>query len=252
MVSWWRSWRRSVLGRSGRGAASRRRSFGSGAVYTLSNEAGGINSSSSTGSSGGLSLAGTVATGGWGWERTGKSGITHLSARRTRALCGQRGQQQHLRFRLGSTDADVIQITDSAGLQPISLTAREDTLYVLNNGSAAGDVDQITGFTIHQDSGRLSLLHNSTQGLSSGSCGTGAGGVRPRTARFWWSRKRTPIRLTRSWSTATGRAGGAIVQPSSGMTPYGFAFSKERISHRFRSLRRYRGRERPSRRTCRS
>ena len=100
-----------------------------------------------------------------------------------------------------------------------------DTLYVLNNGSAAGDIDQITGFTIHQGSGKLSLINNSTQGLSSASVG-------PAQVQFNEDGKVLAVTEKNTNKIDTflvdrhGRAGGAIVQPSSGMTPYGFAFNK--------------------------
>ena len=202
---------------------------GSGAVYTLSNEAAGNQLVVfQRDHRGGLSLAGTVATGGLGLG-TGLASQGGLLAF---------AKNEHVLYAVNAGSND-LSVDLPAGqerrlmsfrslIQPGSAHQPDGSnghTLCLNNGSAAGDIDQITGFTIHQGSGKLSLINNSTQGLSSGSVG-------PAQVQFNEDgkvlavTKKTPTESLTFLVDRHGRAGGAIVQPSSGMTPYGFAFNK--------------------------
>ncbi len=120
----------------------------------------------------------------------------------------------------------VYQVIDSGGVLPISLTARSDALYVLNNGAAAQSIDQITGFQIAPFTGWLSLLPNSTQGLSAGSVGPAQVGFDP-AGKLLVVTEKTTNNIDVFQVDRFGFAGGINVQPSSGMEPFGFAFNKK-------------------------
>ena len=130
---------------------------------------------------GGLSLAGTVDTGGLGTgSGLGSQGSLALRGDKKNVLYAvNAGSNQITVFKSGKKGPRAVQLIDSAGLNPISVTARENTLYVLNAGSSAGDVDQITGFRIDDDA-HLRLLPNSTQGLSAGNVGPAQVGFQSR------------------------------------------------------------------------
>ncbi|MFL6553449.1 MAG: hypothetical protein ACJ8LV_08800, partial [Chthoniobacterales bacterium] len=64
---------------------------------------------------------------------------------------------------VGRSGLNLIDVVDSGGVRPISLTVRDDLLYVLNEGGTPN----ITGFTIGGD-GTLSPLAGSTQPLVGG------------------------------------------------------------------------------------
>ena len=174
-----------------------------GAVYTLGNAAAGnALVVFQRDKNGGLSLAGTVDTGGLGTgSGLGSQGSLALRGDKKNVLYAvNAGSNQITVFKSGKKGPKAVQLIDSAGLNPISVTARENTLYVLNAGSSAGDVDQITGFRIDDDA-HLRLLPNSTQGLRRRQCRSRAGRVSIPTAKSWWSPRRTPTRLTPSSST---------------------------------------------------
>ena len=99
-----------------------------GAVYTLSNEASGnqlvIFHRHNDGS---LSLAGTVATGGEGLGSGLASQGSLIAGRGGRVLYAVNAGSNNLTaFKIHKNTAQVKQILASGGLQPISLTARED------------------------------------------------------------------------------------------------------------------------------
>jgi 6-phosphogluconolactonase (cycloisomerase 2 family) len=197
-----------------------------GAVYTLGNDAGGNQLIVfKRNDDGGLSLAGTVATGGLGLGSGLGSQGSLITGKAKRVLYAvNAGSHNITTFKIGKKGPEAIQLIDSAGLQPISLTAREDTLYVLNNGSAAGDVDQITGFRIDDDSHKLTLLQNSTMGLSAGSVGPAEVGFKGDGKVLVVTEKSTS-NIDTFRVDKHGYAGGLLVSPASGTTPYGFAFN---------------------------
>ena len=217
----------TVIGLGGTSTPARGDDREPGAVYTLSNEAGGNQLVVfHRDRRGNLALAGTLATGGMGLGAgLGSQGSLSLGTNPRVLYAVNAGSNSISVFRIRGRNPDLIQITDSAGLQPIGLTSRWNALYVPNNGSAAGDADQITGFAIHPGPGRLSLLRGSTRGLSAPSVG-------PAQVRF--SNDGRLLVVTEKGTNLIdtflvdrfGRAGGANVQPSAGMTPYGFSFNR--------------------------
>lgn len=217
----------TLIGLRGSALPARADDHAPGAVYTLSNEAAGNQLVVlQRDQRGNLALAGTVATGGMGLGTgLGSQGALAFGVNSRVLYAVNAGSNSISVLRIRGRSPELLQITDSAGLQPISLTNRRETLYVLNSGSAAGDVDQITGFAIHPGLGRLSLLHGSTQGLSAANVGP---------AQVQFSNDGKLLVVTEKGTNLIdtflvnrqGRAGGVMAQPSAGMTPYGFAFNQ--------------------------
>jgi len=73
-------------------------------------------------------------------------------------------------FKVKGTSLSLMDVVDSGGLRPISLTVNEDLLYVLNAGGQVGSGDNVSGFTVGKDCG-LSSLRGSTRFLSGGKAG---------------------------------------------------------------------------------
>ncbi len=197
------------------------------AVYTLSNEAGGnqliVLRRAHDGT---LSLAGQVATGGSGTGAgLGSQGAIILAGNRRALYAVNAGSNNISVIKLRKGGPRVTQIIDSAGIQPISLTARKDTLYVLNNGSAAGSADQVTGFRIDDDSQELSLLPGSTRGLSATAVGPAQVGFDSMGSVLVVTEK-TTNNIDTFLIDSNGYASGMLAQSSSGIEPFGFAFNR--------------------------
>lgn len=113
----------------------------------------------------------------------------------------------------------------SGGVRPISLTVRKNFLYVLN----AGDPGNITGFKLN-DNGKLTPLANSTRLLSNNGSGAAPG---PAQVSFTPNGKNLVVTEKASNLIDTyavdknGLATGPVTHPSSGTTPFGFAFAKD-------------------------
>src|SRR4051794_27681981 len=73
------------------------------------------------------------------------------------------GSNQISVLSVGRSALHLVDVVDSGGVRPISLTVHDDLLYVLNEGGTPN----ITGFTIGDD-GTLTPLANSTQPLIGG------------------------------------------------------------------------------------
>jgi 6-phosphogluconolactonase (cycloisomerase 2 family) len=135
------------------------------------------------------------------------------------------GSNQITVFKSGKKGPNAVLLIDSAGLNPISVTANANTLYVLNAGASAGDVDQITGFRVEGDA-HLRPLPNSTRGLSATSVGPAQVGFNPDGKILAVTEKNTN-KIDTFVVDRHGYARGMLVQPSSGVEPFGFAFNKD-------------------------
>jgi 6-phosphogluconolactonase (cycloisomerase 2 family) len=199
-----------------------------GAVYTLSNEAGGNRLVVfRRNRHGGLTLEGTVATEGLGSGiGLGSQGALIFGHHKHALYAVNAGSNNLSVIEIGRQGPRMIQVVDSGGLQPISLTARTDTLYALNNGSAAGDVDQIAGFQIDPNSLKLSLLANSVRGLSAPAVGPAQLSF-DREGKILVITEKTTNHIDTFLVDRNGYASGILVQPSSGMTPFGFALTRK-------------------------
>ncbi|HWX22534.1 MAG TPA: beta-propeller fold lactonase family protein [Candidatus Binatia bacterium] len=153
-----------------------------GALYTMDNAAGANHVVVfRRGENGGLTGAGSFATGGAGAGAGLSSQGSVLLSRDNRWLfvCNA-----------GSSEISVFAVTreglalgdkvDSGGRMPVSLALGHNLLYVLNAGGGAGDKDNLTAFIFAN--GKLLALPGSTQALSADNTRTGAG--------FFHSRRR--------------------------------------------------------------
>src|SRR5215217_4191872 len=116
----------------------------------------------------------------------------------------------------------LVDVVDSGGVRPISLTIHENLLYVLNEGGTPN----ITGFTIGDD-GTLTPLAGSTQPLIGGT------GADPAEVSF--NAEGTLLVVTEKLGNrldtytvdADGLPSAPMDNPSSGMTPFGFSFNSD-------------------------
>jgi 6-phosphogluconolactonase len=186
-----------------------------GVVYTLSNASAGnrvlLFHRSVNGS---LSSAGSLATGGLG----------------TGAGLGSEGAllvtpQWIIAVNAGSNDVSVLARDDghivsrvsSGGTAPVSVTAWHDLVYVVNAGSS-----NIAGFRLGEN-GRLSPIANSNRPLSGSGVGPAQIEFSPEGETLVVTEKNTSLIDTYEIGPQ-GAAQGPVTHPSSGATPFGFAF----------------------------
>jgi 6-phosphogluconolactonase (cycloisomerase 2 family) len=112
----------------------------------------------------------------------------------------------------------------SGGARPVSVTTRENLLYVLNAGGSTGQRDNISGFTVNRDCKMLPIA-SSTRSLS-------AANTAPAQVQFtpdgkWLVVTEKATNKIDTYSVlVNGRTVGPRVQNSAGVTPFGFAFGK--------------------------
>lgn len=124
---------------------------------------------------------------------------------------------------MNSDGLELVDVVNSGGVQPISLTADKDLLYVLN----AGGSGNISGFNIEQD-GSLSPLAGSTQPVSNGGVGAAPG-----LAQIAFSSDGSTLVVTEkstnlidTYHVEGGSARAPVTHASSGAVPFGFAFDR--------------------------
>jgi len=193
-----------------------------GAVYVLSNQASGnevlVYNRSLNGS---LSAAGSFST-------TGNGTGAGLGSQGSVILHDLEGYSYLIAVNAGSNDITVFRVdgpgltqidkVSSHGTTPISVTAHENLVYVLN----AGGSGNISGFRLTQD-GRLSDLQNSTRALSDDNAGP---------AQIQFNNDGTQLVVTEKNTNRIstysvddhGNPGNAISHSAVGITPFGFDF----------------------------
>lgn len=207
--------------------------FKSGAVYVLNNQVSNAIAVFTRAPDGTLTAAGMFTTGGAGnpVAQPGDPPTDPLASQGSLIL----GDNQLLfAVNAGSNEISVLRIekssltlvdkVSSGGLRPISLTLHENLLYVLNEG---GDPN-ITGFTVGDD-GSLTPLANSTRPL------IGSTGADP--AQVGFSADGSLLTVTEKLGNridtytvgADGTPSAPIANPSSGLTPFGFAFRDDGV-----------------------
>jgi 6-phosphogluconolactonase (cycloisomerase 2 family) len=110
---------------------------------------------------------------------------------------------------------------DSGGFLPISLTAHDGLIYVLNAGGSAHS-GNITGFRLSKQ-GQLSKIGNSTQPLSDSNVSPAQVSFSPNGRLLVVTEKGTN-KLDSYQVADNGQAHGHKVFNSAGMTPFGFSF----------------------------
>jgi 6-phosphogluconolactonase (cycloisomerase 2 family) len=194
----------------------------SGAVYVLTNQAAGNGVAVfDRASDGALTPSGTYSTGGLGTGTgLGSQGALVLSQNGRWLFAVNAGSNDISVF---SVDRDGLTLVDrvpSGGLRPISLTVYRDLLYVLN----AGGSGNITGFNISRHGG-LTPIPGSTRPLSGNAVAPAQVQFSPDGDLLVVTEKTTNLIDTYTVDRH-GLANGPTTHPSSGATPFGFAFGK--------------------------
>lgn len=192
-----------------------------GMLYTMTNAASGNEILAYTRAANGvLTPAGTFATGGMGTGAgLGSEGSLTLS----------RDQQWLFAVNAGSHDLSVFSVTPAGlvltdtfatgGTTPVSVTSSKGLVYVVHSGS-----DNIAGFSL-SPAGKLAALPGSVQPLSGTGVGPAQIGFDPDGDLLVVTEKNTNL-ITTFHIGAGGVAGPGQSMASSGMTPFGFAFSR--------------------------
>ena len=197
----------------------------SGALYTLTNAASGNEVLAYYRSANGsLSFQAAYPTGGLGsGTGLGSQSAVILSKNNQWLYAVNAGSNQISAFAVNSKGLELVDVVDSGGVRPISLTVYKDWLYVLN----AGNSGNISGFAIEQD-GSLSPLAGSTQPVSNGGVGAAPG-----LAQIAFSSDGSTLVVTEkttnridTYQVENGLAGAPVTHPSSGAVPFGFAFDR--------------------------
>ena len=171
-----------------------------------------------------LTFMASYPTGGMGTGAgLGSQGAVILRENGGRLFVVNAGSNDISVFAVRRDRLELLDVVDSGGEMPISLTLHGRILYVLN----AGDSGNITGFRV-RNNGKLVPLAGSTQPLSNG--GTGDS---PQPAQISFSRDGSLLVVTEKatnlidvYQVENGMAGLPVSHPSAGMTPFGFAFGK--------------------------
>lgn len=198
-----------------------------GTVYVQTNQSAGneiaIYSRSTDGT---LTFSTMVSTGGLGTGAgLGSEGSVIVSNNGLWLFAVNAGSNEISAFRINSNGLTLVDKVSSGGTVPISLALYKNLLYVLNSGGSGN----ITGFTVDQ-SGKLSPVSGSTRLLSNN--GSGAA---PGPAQISFSPDGNTLVVTEKATSMIdlytvgkdGLASGPVVYPSSGTTPFGFAFTQQ-------------------------
>ena len=194
-----------------------------GAVYALTNEAGGNAVAMYTrAASGSLTLLSSVPTGGvGGGSSLGSQGALALSGDGRWLFAVNAGSNDVSAFRITGRGLSLTSRVASGGIRPISVTVHGDVLYVLN----AGGDGNISGFTIGSD-GVLTPLAGSTRSLSGAGVGPAQVSFSPH-GRWLVVTEKATNRLDVYAVGSDGVPGAAITTASAGGTPFGFAFGHQ-------------------------
>ncbi len=171
-------------------------------------------------SDGTLMPAGSFPTGGTGTGGgLGSQGAVTLTRDGRHLLAVNAGSNEISAFAVrGNGSLELTSRVASLGIQPVSVTNWGSVVYVVN----AGGTGNIAGFRL--SNGRLTPIAGSSRPLSSGAAGPAQVSFTPNGAGLVVTEKSTNSIDTYSVD-AGGLATGPVVNPSSGATPFGFAFS---------------------------
>jgi 6-phosphogluconolactonase len=200
-----------------------------GAVFLMSNQVDNSVIAYDRRANGTLRLVGEFATGGSG------NPVAQAGDHRTDPLASQgslvlsddgrflyavnAGSNQISVFEVRKTGLRLLETQGSGGKRPISVTARGNLLYALNEGGAPN----VVGFII-EETGRLTYLPDSTRELPHGVIADPAQiAFNPTGKTLVVTQKATNLIVT--WRVRVdGLLQAPVITPSNGITPFGFAF----------------------------
>jgi 6-phosphogluconolactonase len=172
---------------------------------------------------GALSSAGTYATGGAGTGAgLGSQGAVTLSDDGRYLLAVNAGSNEVTAFEVMGDRLERLNTVSSSGLMPISVTVYHDLVYVLNAGGSGG----IAGFRL--DKSGLAPIAQSARPLSSSAAGPAQISFTPDGDALIVTEKAANA-IASYVVDADGLAQGPNVTPSSGQTPFGFAFAHRSV-----------------------
>lgn len=189
-----------------------------GAVYTLTNSAGGnAVAVFARADDGTLTPDGTFPTGGLGTgANLGSQGAVLLSENRKELFAVNAGSNSISYFKVKHDGLEWQTTVPSNGTMPISLTLHDHVLYALN----AGGTPNITGFAVKGDD--LTPLAGSTRPLGAGTGGPAEVAFSPNGKVLAVTEKASSTIDT--YVVEHGIAGPPSTAPSAGATPFGFDF----------------------------
>jgi 6-phosphogluconolactonase len=206
------------------------KNFQAGAVYVLTNQVNNAIAAFQRAADGSLTAAGEFSTGGAGdpvaippdppTDPLASQGALVFGPGNQFLFAVNAGSNQISVLSVQRSNLALVDVVDSGGVRPISLTVHDNLLYVLNEGGTPN----ITGFTIGSD-GTLTPLAGSTQPLIGGS------GADPAEVSFNGDGTLLAVteklgnRLDTYVVDENGIAGAPMDNSSSGMTPFGFSFN---------------------------
>jgi 6-phosphogluconolactonase len=195
-----------------------------GFVFTLSNAAEGNEVVVfARDSDGRLEEAGTWPTAGLGsGDALGSQGAVVLSPDGRHLYAVNAGSNQISAFEVYDDHLALVSIESSGGERPVSITANDALVYVLNAG-ADGIPGGVRGFAT--DEGRLMPIASAVQPLSDNHTSTAPSqvGLSPEGNALIVTERATNDILT-YWVAPDGSLSAADISPSEGETPFGFAF----------------------------
>jgi 6-phosphogluconolactonase len=168
---------------------------------------------------GSLKPMGTVSTGGKGsgGGLGNQSGLA-LTPDRRLLLAVNAGSNEISVLKFNDRQPKLISKVASGGTRPVSITVQGDLVYVLNAGS-----DDVTGFYL-KENGQLYPIPNSRRALSGKATAPAQIRFSPDGRSMVVTEKATNIIST--FPVNYGYLGDRISNPSSGNTPFGFAFDR--------------------------
>jgi 6-phosphogluconolactonase len=196
------------------------RNIGSGAVYVQTNDDSGNQVLAfSRGSDGSLDSVGSYATGGKG------TGAAHLPSQGSLVVSGDTllvvnaGSDDVSAFAIVPDGLRLVNRISSGGSTPRSIAVQDDLVYVLNTAAPAN----VTGFRIKED-GTLVTIPGAVKELSAPDSDPAQVAFSPDGSALVVTERATDAIVVFPVST-DGSLGQLTKQPSSGPTPYGFAFT---------------------------
>ena len=208
------------------GAAASTAAASPGAVFTETNAAtGNAVQQFDRSDDGRLTPAGTFPTGGLGLASPGgRQGAVVLSRDGDTLYAVNTGSDSVSAFRRTRSGLSPIGTVRSGGVAPVSVAERDGRVYVLNSGDTPSRGTPSVATFLAGPAGRLLPIPIGVRALAPGADGTAQVSVTPDGERLIVT-ERVSNRIESLDLDRFGRPGAPVLTPSSGATPFGFAFA---------------------------